>query len=325
MPENMSKVIMMVGFQASTKSTYVYKLVEENPRYIVLSRDTDGGSVQDLIPKYQEAIQNNNTIILDNTHLTKESRKMFIDIAAKNNCTIEAIYIKSTIEDCQIRALRRMCNTHGGIYLTGKPGVKDPHVFPPAVLFAARKNLEVPDIAEGFSRFTTVEADKIIWDPSIYKRKALFLDIDGTIRATEHLPHKYPTEIDEVVLLHDVTKIRDKLDKYRAQGFKLIGVSNQSGIAKGILTKGRAVELFNKTRELLGYSEKEFPILFCPHNSAPISCYCRKPQSGLAVQAIEEWKLQPSRCVMVGDMKTDETFAKRIGFKFVSTSVFWSY
>jgi hypothetical protein len=61
----------------------------------------------------------------------------------------------------------------------------------------------------------------------------------------------------------------------------------------------------DRTLELLGVDS---PIVWCPHRPAPISCYCRKAQSGMAVNAIEEYKLDPTKCIMVGDMTKDKTF-----------------
>jgi histidinol-phosphate phosphatase family protein len=161
------------------------------------------------------------------------------------------------------------------------------------------------------------------WDPATYHKKALFLDIDGTIRATEHLPHKYPTKVEEVELLHPMTQMRSKLEAYRADGYQLIGVSNQSGISKGILTQEQADAIFEKTRSLLGYNEQEFPILYCPHPSMPITCFCRKPQSGMAMDCIMKLGLDPHKCIMVGDQKTDQSMAERLQMTYYDVKDFW--
>jgi histidinol phosphatase-like enzyme len=52
----------------------------------------------------------------------------------------------------------------------------------------------------------------ISWDKKVYKNKALFLDIDGTLRITEHLPNKYPTHPDEVQLIHPAAQMRATLE-----------------------------------------------------------------------------------------------------------------
>jgi histidinol-phosphate phosphatase family protein len=319
------KIIILIGFQASTKSTTAKEIIKNVPNATLVSRDQTGGKIDSLIPQVESLLNEGKVVVIDNTNLTKSSRKLFIDVGKKYNVPVEAQYFKTTIEDCQIRHLKRMYEKFGEIYQTGTSlkHKKDPHCFGAVVLFKARKDLELPTKDEGFKHIILREVPPIIWDKNVYKNKALFLDIDGTIRITEHLPNKYPTHPDEVELIHPAEKMRAKLEEYRKQGFKLIGVSNQSGISKEIVTVERVDEIFERTRSLLGYNTEEFPILYCPHRPAPITCFCRKPQSGMAMEAIMKLKLNPEECVMVGDMKTDEEMAKRLQIKYYDVNEFW--
>jgi len=320
-----SKIIILIGFQASTKSSVANDIIKNVPNAIIVSRDQTGGKIDTLVPQVENLLNEGRIVVLDNTNLTKVTRKIFIDLAKKHNVSIDAQYFKTTIEDCQIRHLKRMYEKFGEIYQTGTSTKykKDPHCFGPVVLFKARKDLEEPTKDEGFSKIIMRQVSPIYWDTNIYINKALFLDIDGTIRQTEHLPNKYPTHPDEVQLVHPVEKMRGKLEEYRNQGFNLIGVSNQSGISKGIITVEIADEIFERTRSLLGYNKEEFPILYCPHRSNPITCFCRKPHSGMAIEAIMKLKLDPEACIMVGDMKTDEGMAKRLNIKYIDVNKFW--
>lgn len=328
-----SKIIILIGFQASTKSTVAKEIVKNVPNATIVSRDQTGGKTEALVQEVEKLLNEARIVVLDNTNLTKETRKIFIDLAKKHNVPVDAQYFKTTIEDCQIRHLKRMYEKFGEIYQTGKvssiclQGKVSPetraHCFGPVVLFKARKDLEEPSRSEGFSHLIMREVPKPTWDKTIYKNKALFLDIDGTIRQTEHLPNKYPTHPDEVQLIHPAEKMHEKLESYRNKGFQLIGVSNQSGISKGTVTEKQVDEIFEKTRSLLGYTEEEFPILYCPHRSNPITCFCRKPQSGMALEAIMKLKLNPEECIMVGDMKTDEEMAKRLNIKYYDVNQFW--
>ena len=290
------------------------------------------------MPKAEQLLKDGKVVILDNTNLTKRVRKLFIDLAKKHNVPVDAQYFKTTIEDCQIRHLKRMYEKFGEIYQTGVStkhkkdltgftsgqGNRDPHCFGSVVLFKARKDLEPPTKDEGFSKIIMRPVPSPSWDKSVYKNKALFLDIDGTLRITEHLPNKYPTHPDEVQLIHPADVMRKKLESFRKEGYTLIGVSNQSGIAKGTVTVEQVDEIFERTRSLLGYSDKEFPILYCPHRSNPITCFCRKPQTGMAMEAIMKLKLDPEECIMVGDMKTDEEMAKRLNIKYYDVAEFWA-
>ena len=313
---------MMIGFPASTKSTKARTLVNESTQ--ILSRDSEGGTVAALLPKVDTLLKAGTSVILDNTNLSVESRKPFLECAAKYSVPVKALYMKTTIEDCQVRALHRMYAKVGTIHMTAAAcsKTKDPNIFPVAALYAARKAFQEPTLAEGFASIEIIKVPTPTWAPD-YHGKALFLDIDGTVRHTEHLEHKYPTKPEEVTLLHDTELMRVKIESYRKQGYRLFGVSNQSGIAKKVLTEQEAKDCFAKTRELLGYTEEEFPILYCPHSPVPITCYCRKPGSGLAQLMIETHHLNPLECVMVGDRKTDETMAKRLGMSYISVEKFW--
>lgn len=115
---------------------------------------------------------------------------------------------------------------------------------------------------------------------------------------------------------------KEKLDEYVKKGYTLLGVSNQSAIGKGSLTKQAAIACFEKTNELLGH---KIDYVFCPHNSFPIACYCRKPMPGNGVVLIEKYKLSAKDCIFVGDQTSDKTFAARCGFKYQSEGEFFGH
>jgi len=327
------KIIVIVGFPASGKSTYARKLLSKYYKSgIILSRDIIGGLIADILPKLKEILElkKNCTIIIDNTNITKEARKPFIKLANNLNIPIEAHHIINTIEDSQVKTLHRMFDRYKQIYMTGKgekntEASKDPNIFPPATLFFARKHLEIPKIDEGFTKIISINAKPIKWDGRKYRNKAIFFDIDGTLRHTENLQYKYPTIPDEVKPLNfiSVDKQKLKLQELQKKGYKLLGISNQSGISKGIVTEEQVIICMNKTRDMLGLTEKNFPISYCPHNAVPITCYCRKPQLGQVINFIEKLKLNPAKCIFVGDRKTDETTALRAGITFITAENFW--
>ena len=94
-----------------------------------------------------------------------------------------------------------------------------------------------------------------------------------------------------------------------------------SVISSKKITMELAIECYEYTNELL-----DVPIdyAFCPHPAFPQVCYCRKPIPGLGVAFIEKYKLDPSKCTMVGDMTTDKTFAQRCGFQYRDAEEFFS-
>jgi D-glycero-D-manno-heptose 1,7-bisphosphate phosphatase len=313
-------ITLLYGLPGAGKSTYAHPPADENS--VVVCRDVIGGTIKDLVPRVAKLLDKGKSVVLDNTHLTAESRAPFVALAQTKGVPIHVILIDTPLEICQINVLRRMWANHGDFFHCGKKA--DAQAYAPVTLFAARKKAEPPSLTEGFTSIRSVPGPTPTWDPAAYPNKALFLDIDGTLRASEHLPYKFPTKPEDVTPLHDATKMRAVLEHYRSEGWLLVGVSNQSGVAKGILTAAEAEACFDATRVLFGLSAGDFPILYCPHRAAPPTCYCRKPQSGLLVEACERYKINPWASLMVGDMKTDETAAGRMGISFLYTDKFWA-
>ena len=98
-------------------------------------------------------------------------------------------------------------------------------------------------------------------------------------------------------------------------GYLLVLVTNQSGIARGLFTE----EQFLQLTEWMDWSLADRGvdldgIYYCPHHpEAKLAefkqdCDCRKPKSGMLLQAIEELKIDPSRSIMIGD-KVDDLLA----------------
>ena len=107
------KIIILIGFQASTKSTATKEILSNVLNAVVLSRDTEGGTIESLVPKTKKLLEDGKVVILDNTNLTKKTRKIFIDLAKEMKVKVDAHYFKTTIEDCQIRHLKRMFDKFG--------------------------------------------------------------------------------------------------------------------------------------------------------------------------------------------------------------------
>jgi HAD superfamily hydrolase (TIGR01662 family) len=192
--------------------------------------------------------------------------------------------------------------------------IKDPNLFPPAALFHYRKVFQKPTVKEGFSEVKEIPFIRQ-WGPE-YTNKAVIVDYDGTLRLSTGL-QKYPSSPSEVRILPGRKEV---LKKWKYDGYLLLGASNQSGIARGSVTEKAVKECFEHTNKML---EMHIDYQYCPHRIPPVSCYCRKPHTGMSALFIEKYKLNPSLCVMVGDMTTDETFANRSGFKFIHADQFF--
>jgi len=310
----MSEVKMVVGYPASGKSTVTKDLIKKGA--VSLNRDTEGGTIVSLLPKLEALIKDGKDVVLDNTFPTIEVRKPFIELAKKYNADVSCTLMGTTIEEAQFNVVQR------AISLIGKfptpeaiKAAKHTNIFPPTVLFKYKKEFQKPTVEEGFSK---VELHKFVrLDNPEFTNKAIIVDYDGTLRECIGGNEKFPVSKDQIEIKPGRAKI---LQAYKDKGYLLLGISNQSGVHKGELSEQTAIELFEHTNKGLGI---DIEYRFCPHQSAPISCYCRKPMNGVGVEFILKHKLRAKDCIMVGDMTTDKTFAARSGFQYVDQAEFF--
>lgn len=142
--------------------------------------------------------------------------------------------------------------------------------------------------------------------------KLAMFDRDGTINVdTGHLhePEKLELIPSTVDIMRGYTDDPD---------YKVVVVTNQAGIAKGLYTEA-------DMRHLHRYMEDELDRLgvhvdawyFCPHHpdyTGP--CDCRKPAPGMLLAAMRDFDALPGRCIMYGDMQSDEFAASSINVIF---------
>ncbi len=308
-------VNMVCGYPASGKSTITKEIVE-NTGAAILNRDSIGGSINDLLPLLEQYLKDKVDVVLDNLFPTIESRRPFIELCKKYDTKISCYVTGASIEDAQFNAVQRAIEILGKFPTPEEiKKSKHPNIFPPAVLFKYKKEYQQPETTEGFASVFHTKFERYT-DPS-FTNKAIIVDYDGTVRECKGGNEKFPVSEDQVEIKPNVTKV---LQSYKDKGYLLLGLSNQSGIHKGELAYDRAVQLFNYTNKQLGL---DIEYQFCPHQSAPISCYCRKPMCGKFVEFMMKHKLDRKQCIMVGDMTTDATFAKRSGIEYVDQAEFF--
>jgi histidinol-phosphate phosphatase family protein len=95
----------------------------------------------------------------------------------------------------------------------------------------------------------------------------------------------------------------------RAHGVALAVITNQSGIARGLLTDEQVQRVNRRVEDVLG------PLggwWYCPHDDAA-GCGCRKPAPGLVRAAARHLRVPVRRCVVVGDTEADVQAGARAG------------
>jgi D,D-heptose 1,7-bisphosphate phosphatase len=155
--------------------------------------------------------------------------------------------------------------------------------------------------------------------------KAFFLDRDGVL-------------IDDVGYLNDIKKIKFLKHTFKAlslltrKNFKLIIITNQSVVGRGLITENYLKKIHNNIKEKL--KEKKIKIsgiYYCPHHPKygigryKKNCKCRKPNNLLIRKAIAEHKIDIKKSFFIGDKLSDKHCAikSKINFSYRSKINFY--
>jgi len=123
---------------------------------------------------------------------------------------------------------------------------------------------------------------------------AVLFDRDGT------LVHDVPYNGDPS-RVQPMPGARAALDLLRAAGVPTAVVSNQSGVARGLLTRKQVDAVNARVEQVLGPLG---PFLVCEHG-AQDGCGCRKPAPGMVLEAARALGVQPGDCALIGDIGAD--------------------
>ena len=148
------------------------------------------------------------------------------------------------------------------------------------------------------------------------KNKAIFLDRDGVL-------------IREVGYLSDLAKVSfyngniEALKIFKKAKFKIIVISNQSGVARGYFTE----EFVKKTHKFIQEKLKKFNLkidafYYCPHHTKDVKikkyfkdCNCRKPKPGMVKKAEKRFNIDLKNSWVIGDKLTDIELGKNLKMK----------
>lgn len=147
-------------------------------------------------------------------------------------------------------------------------------------------------------------------------KPAIFLDRDGVIN---HDPGDYTTCLDEFTILPGVL---ETLKKWTDEGFSIIVVTNQGGLAKERYTLADFQEIdryMTKTFKEAGIDFLE--TYYCPHHDAISHCLCRKPRPGMIEKALARHNIDPEKSLMIGDKWRDVEASEAAGVRGVKVDV----
>jgi len=152
----------------------------------------------------------------------------------------------------------------------------------------------------------------------------LYLDLDGTVRWGKDELGYFGKGPKDVRIFDEVPAL---LKSYRAAGWRVCAVSNQGGIALGLLDEDACIEVMAETHKQVGNAFDK--ILWCQHHPDAKTpemavCWCRKPRPGLIIEAAHALRAMhpfeiypPHMALMVGDRPEDCGCAEGAGVAFM--------
>ncbi len=147
-----------------------------------------------------------------------------------------------------------------------------------------------------------------------FSNKAVFLDRDGVINIDFGYVHKWED-------FHIYEGVVDALKIFKSLDFKLIIITNQSGIDRKLF---KLIDYEKLTKQYVNFFKSKQIIFdgiyFCPHHpdfseKKFINCECRKPNPGLFIKSGLEHKINFENSIAIGDNLRDLEAAERVGIK----------
>ncbi|HUU52133.1 MAG TPA: HAD family hydrolase [Candidatus Heimdallarchaeota archaeon] len=149
------------------------------------------------------------------------------------------------------------------------------------------------------------------------KRRAVFLDRDGTLNKDVGYPNSF-----EAIEVYPYSY--EAVRRINSAGFLAVVMTNQSGIGRGLIEEKKVGDIHQRMLDLFFKNNARLDgFYYCPHFINSVNpkyrkdCACRKPNPGMALKAAEDLNILLKESYMVGDKMEDIEF----GLNFDATPV----
>lgn len=220
-------------------------------------------------------LSNGQSVVVDNPNLTKKDRQEYIRIARQYRAK-------------PIAVIPYPENAQHPIYTISIP----------------KAEFEMPIKEEGLEKIIDAYHPRNLYGST----PAIFIDRDGVIFSSVKKGEEGFVNTPEEIRYEE--KAIEGLQLLQKTQLPLVMISNQASVGYGHITEGALEEISQKMKEDLrkeGISFKD--IYYCTHKE---HCVCRKPATGLIIQAAIHHALDPTQSFVIGDMTSDVETGKRV-------------
>lgn len=140
-------------------------------------------------------------------------------------------------------------------------------------------------------------------ESSVFLKPAVFLDRDGVLTEEK----SYITVMEDFKIF---SYAADCIKRIHNKGYYAIVITNQSGIARGLLTE----KVLQEMNRYLILQTGVDAVYYCPHHP-DAGCNCRKPQKGMFDMACRDFAIDMEHSYMVGDRAGDIIAGQNIGIR----------
>lgn len=254
---------------------YCDNLCPVNLKKLVLEYEKNDAFIQLSVYENEDNYTKSNLIVLDNSQIAVYDKK-------RSSKKLKGVDIGYAIVSKKVLNLMNKENENF-------EAVVYPKLIEEGKLFATVTKHRYYSIGS-FSRIKLTEK-------YLSGQKYIFLDRDGTV-------NKRPPKAQYICREEDfiwLDRAKEAIKRLNDAGYFIIMVSNQAGIARGIMSD----DDFNKIQKKMELDLAQIgahidAVYYCPHGWDD-NCECRKPKPGMIYQAQKDYSINLSQCVMIGD------------------------
>jgi aryl-alcohol dehydrogenase-like predicted oxidoreductase len=281
-----AEVVMVMGIPGAGKTRLAADYTARS--YVRLNRDERGGSLREIADALDERLRGGERrVVVDNTYLTRAARSHVIEVAARHGAAVRCVWLSTPLAQAQVNLVTRLIALHGTLPTPEELRVLSrttEGVMAPTSQMRTVRELEPPALDEGFVAIDEVPFHRAVND--VHGRAGVLVAAPALQRPSW-----------EAAVATAAPAAPHLLFDWRPE-------------ATPDVLDGAAARL----REVVS---GEVSRAVCPHAAGPPRCWCRPPLPGLALGFAATYRLDPSRCIVVGSGPAHRTLANALGARYI--------